>query len=379
MGKVILTGDRPTGKLHLGHYVGSLRRRVELQNSGEYDKIFIMIADTQALTDNADNPEKIRQNILEVALDYLSCGLDPAKSTLFIQSQVPELTELTMYYMNLVTVSRLQRNPTVKSEIQMRNFETSIPVGFFTYPISQASDITAFRATTVPAGEDQMPMVEQTREIVHKFNSVYGETLVTPQILLPENQACLRLPGTDGKAKMSKSLGNCIYLSDSAEDVRKKVMSMYTDPEHIRVQDPGKIEGNTVFTYLDAFCRPEYFAEFWPDYANLDEVKEHYQRGGLGDVKVKKFLNNVLQAELEPIRARRKEYEKDIPAVYEILKNGSAVAQAEAAQTLHDVRAAMKINYFEDAELIASQASKYGDNEQSLHENRHPDGMPFLL
>ena len=328
MGKVILTGDRPTGKLHLGHYVGSLRRRVELQNSGEYDKIFIMIADTQALTDNADNPEKIRQNILEVALDYLSCGLDPAKSTLFIQSQVPELTELTMYYMNLVTVSRLQRNPTVKSEIQMRNFETSIPVGFFTYPISQASDITAFRATTVPAGEDQMPMVEQTREIVHKFNSVYGETLVTPQILLPENQACLRLPGTDGKAKMSKSLGNCIYLSDSAEDVRKKVMSMYTDPEHIRVQDPGKIEGNTVFTYLDAFCRPEYFAEFWPDYANLDEVKEHYQRGGLGDVKVKKFLNNVLQAELEPIRARRKEYEKDIPAVYEILKNGSAVAQA---------------------------------------------------
>ena len=361
MGKVILTGDRPTGKLHLGHYVGSLRRRVELQNSGEYDKIFIMIADTQALTDNADNPEKIRQNILEVALDYLSCGLDPAKSTLFIQSQVPELTELTMYYMNLVTVSRLQRNPTVKSEIQMRNFETSIPVGFFTYPISQASDITAFRATTVPAGEDQMPMVEQTREIVHKFNSVYGETLVTPQILLPENQACLRLPGTDGKAKMSKSLGNCIYLSDSAEDVRKKVMSMYTDPEHIRVQDPGKIEGNTVFTYLDAFCRPEYFAEFWPDYANLDEVKEHYQRGGLGDVKVKKFLNNALQAELEPIRARRKEYEKDIPAVYEILKNGSAVAQAEAAQTLHDVRAAMKINYFEDAELIASQASKYGD------------------
>ena len=359
MGKVILTGDRPTGKLHLGHYVGSLRRRVELQNSGEYDKIFIMIADTQALTDNADNPEKIRQNILEVALDYLSCGLDPAKSTLFIQSQVPELTELTMYYMNLVTVSRLQRNPTVKSEIQMRNFETSIPVGFFTYPISQASDITAFRATTVPAGEDQMPMVEQTREIVHKFNSVYGETLVTPQILLPENQACLRLPGTDGKAKMSKSLGNCIYLSDSAEDVRKKVMSMYTDPEHIRVQDPGKIEGNTVFTYLDAFCRPEYFAEFWPDYANLDEVKEHYQRGGLGDVKVKKFLNNVLQAELEPIRARRKEYEKDIPAVYEILKNGSAVAQAEAAQTLHDVRAAMKINYFEDKELIEEQAKRF--------------------
>ena len=361
MEKIILTGDRPTGRLHVGHYVGSLRRRVELQESGEYDKIFIMIADAQALTDNADNPEKVRQNIMEVALDYLACGLDPEKSTIFIQSMVPELTELTFYYANLVTVSRLQRNPTVKTEIKMRNFETSIPVGFFTYPISQASDITAFRATTVPAGEDQMPMVEQTREIVHKFNSVYGETLVTPQILLPENQACLRLPGTDGKAKMSKSLGNCIYLSDSAEDVRKKVMSMYTDPEHIRVQDPGKIEGNTVFTYLDAFCRPEYFAEFWPDYANLDEVKEHYQRGGLGDVKVKKFLNNVLQAELEPIRARRKEYEKDIPAVYEILKNGSAVAQAEAAQTLHDVRAAMKINYFEDAELIASQASKYGD------------------
>ncbi len=360
MGKVILTGDRPTGKLHLGHYVGSLKRSVELQNSGEYDKIFIMVADTQALTDNADNPEKIRQNILEVALDYLSCGLDPAKSTLFIQSQVPELTELTMYYMNLVTVSRLQRNPTVKSEIQMRNFEASIPVGFFTYPISQASDITAFRATTVPAGEDQMPMVEQTREIVHKFNSVYGETLVMPNILLPDNQACLRLPGTDGKAKMSKSLGNCIYLSDDPEDVRKKVMSMYTDPEHIRVQDPGKIEGNTVFTYLDAFCRPEYFAEFWPDYANLDEVKEHYQRGGLGDVKVKKFLNNVLQAELEPIRARRKEYEKDIPAVYEILKKGSEIARAEAAETLHDVRAAMKINYFEDTELITSQASKYG-------------------
>ena len=359
MGKVILTGDRPTGKLHLGHYVGSLRRRVELQNSGEYDKIFIMIADTQALTDNADNPEKIRQNILEVALDYLSCGLDPAKSTLFIQSQVPELTELTMYYMNLVTVSRLQRNPTVKSEIQMRNFETSIPVGFFTYPISQASDITAFRATTVPAGEDQMPMVEQTREIVHKFNSVYGETLVTPQILLPENQACLRLPGTDGKAKMSKSLGNCIYLSDSAEDVRKKVMSMYTDPEHIRVQDPGKIEGNTVFTYLDAFCRPEYFAEFWPDYANLDELKAHYTRGGLGDVKVKKFLNNIIQEELEPIRKRRKEYEKDIPEVYNILRKGTEAAREVAAQTLAEVKSAMKINYFDDVELIKAQSEKY--------------------
>ena len=360
MGKIILTGDRPTGKLHLGHYVGSLKRRVELQNSGEYDKIFIMIADAQALTDNADNPEKVRQNILEVALDYLSCGLDPAKSTLFIQSMVPQLTELTVYYMNLVTVSRLQRNPTVKSEIQMRNFEASIPVGFFTYPISQAADITAFRATTVPAGEDQMPMVEQTREIVHKFNSVYGETLTMPNILLPENQVCMRLPGTDGKAKMSKSLGNCIYLSDEPKDIKKKIMSMYTDPNHIRVEDPGQVEGNTVFTYLDAFCRPEHFAEFWPDYANLDEVKEHYQRGGLGDVKVKKFLNKVLEAELAPIRARRKEFEKDIPAVYEILKKGSEIARAEAEKTLHDVRDAMKINYFDDMELIAEQAEKYG-------------------
>ena len=360
MGKIILTGDRPTGKLHLGHYVGSLKRRVELQNSGEYDKIFIMIADAQALTDNADNPEKVRQNILEVALDYLSCGLDPAKSTLFIQSMVPQLTELTVYYMNLVTVSRLQRNPTVKSEIQMRNFEASIPVGFFTYPISQAADITAFRATTVPAGEDQMPMVEQTREIVHKFNSVYGETLTMPNILLPENQVCMRLPGTDGKAKMSKSLGNCIYLSDEPKDIKKKIMSMYTDPNHIRVEDSGQVEGNTVFTYLDAFCRPEHFAEFWPDYANLDEVKEHYQRGGLGDVKVKKFLNKVLEAELAPIRARRKEFEKDIPAVYEILKKGSEIARAEAEKTLHDVRDAMKINYFDDMELIAEQAEKYG-------------------
>lgn len=360
LGKIILTGDRPTGKLHLGHYVGSLKRRVELQNSGEYDKIFIMIADAQALTDNADNPEKVRQNILEVALDYLSCGLDPAKSTLFIQSTVPQLTELTVYYMNLVTVSRLQRNPTVKSEIQMRNFEASIPVGFFTYPISQAADITAFRATTVPAGEDQMPMVEQTREIVHKFNSVYGETLTMPNILLPENQVCMRLPGTDGKAKMSKSLGNCIYLSDEPEDIKKKVMSMYTDPNHIRVEDPGQVEGNTVFTYLDALCKPEHFAEFWPDYQNLDEVKEHYQRGGLGDVKVKKFLNKVLEAELAPIRARRKKFEKDIPAVYEILKKGSEIARAEAAQTLHDVRDAMKINYFNDMDLIAEQAEKYG-------------------
>ena len=319
-----------------------------------------MIADAQALTDNADNPEKVRQNILEVALDYLSCGLDPAKSTLFIQSMVPQLTELTVYYMNLVTVSRLQRNPTVKSEIQMRNFEASIPVGFFTYPISQAADITAFRATTVPAGEDQMPMVEQTREIVHKFNSVYGETLTMPNILLPENQVCMRLPGTDGKAKMSKSLGNCIYLSDEPKDIKKKIMSMYTDPNHIRVEDPGQVEGNTVFTYLDAFCRPEHFAEFWPDYANLDEVKEHYQRGGLGDVKVKKFLNKVLEAELAPIRARRKEFEKDIPAVYEILKKGSEIARAEAEKTLHDVRDAMKINYFDDMELIAEQAEKYG-------------------
>ena len=360
LGKIILTGDRPTGKLHLGHYVGSLKRRVELQNSGEYDKIFIMIADAQALTDNADNPEKVRQNILEVALDYLSCGLDPAKSTLFIQSMVPQLTELTVYYMNLVTVSRLQRNPTVKSEIQMRNFEASIPVGFFTYPISQAADITAFRATTVPAGEDQMPMVEQTREIVHKFNSVYGETLTMPNILLPENQVCMRLPGTDGKAKMSKSLGNCIYLSDEPKDIKKKIMSMYTDPNHIRVEDPGQVEGNTVFTYLDAFCRPEHFAEFWPDYANLDEVKEHYQRGGLGDVKVKKFLNKVLEEELAPIRARRKEFEKDIPAVYEILKKGSEIARAEAEKTLHDVRDAMQINYFDDMELIAEQAEKYG-------------------
>lgn len=360
MGKIILTGDRPTGKLHLGHYVGSLKRRVELQNSGEYDKIFIMIADAQALTDNADNPEKVRQNIIEVALDYMSCGLDPAKSTLFIQSQVPQLYELTAYYMNLVTVSRLQRNPTVKSEIQMRNFEASIPVGFFTYPISQASDITAFQATTVPAGEDQMPMVEQTREIVHKFNSVYGETLTMPNILLPDNQACMRLPGTDGKAKMSKSLGNCIYLSDEPEEVRKKVMSMYTDPDHIRVQDPGKIEGNTVFQYLDAFSRSEHFERYLPEYANLDELKAHYQRGGLGDVKVKKFLNNVLQEELEPIRTRRKELQKDIPAIYDILNKGCETARETAAKTLHDVRAAMKINYFEDAALIAEQVEKYG-------------------
>ncbi len=359
MKKIILTGDRPTGRLHLGHYVGSLKRRVELQNSGLFDKVFIMIADAQALTDNADNPEKIRQNIIEVALDYLSCGLDPEKSTIFIQSQIAELCELSFYYMNLVTVSRLQRNPTVKSEIQLRNFETSIPVGFFTYPISQASDITAFRATTVPAGEDQEPMLEQTREIVRKFNSIYGDTLVEPEILLPENCVCQRLPGTDGKAKMSKSLGNCIYLSDTAEEVRKKVMSMYTDPGHIKVEDPGKIEGNTVFTYLDAFCRQEHFAEYLPDYASLDELKAHYQRGGLGDVKVKKFLNSILQEELEPIRQRRKVFEQDIPGVYSMLKAGCEAAREVAAQTLADVRKAMRIDYFDDRELIESQSQKF--------------------
>ncbi|MBS7303171.1 MAG: tryptophan--tRNA ligase [Lachnospiraceae bacterium] len=359
MSKIILTGDRPTGKLHLGHYVGSLKRRVELQNSGEFDKIFIMIADAQALTDNADNPQKIRDNIIEVALDYMACGLDPAKSTLFIQSQIPELCELSFYYMNLVTVSRLQRNPTVKAEIQMRNFETTIPVGFFTYPISQAADITAFKATTVPVGEDQMPMLEQTKEIVHKFNAVYGETLVEPAILLPGNQACMRLPGIDGKAKMSKSLGNCIYLSEEADDIRKKVMSMFTDPGHLRIEDPGKLEGNTVFTYLDAFCKDEHFERYLPEYANLDELKAHYKRGGLGDVKVKKLLNNVLQEELEPIRNRRKELQKDIPYVYEVLKKGSETAREAAALTLSEVRASMKINYFEDEALIRSQADKY--------------------
>ena len=359
MSKIILTGDRPTGRLHVGHYVGSLRKRVELQNSGEYDKIFIMIADAQALTDNADNPEKIRQNIIEVALDYLSCGLDPAKSTLFIQSQIQELTELTFYYMNLVTVSRLQRNPTVKSEIQMRNFETSIPVGFFTYPIRQEADITAFKATTVPVGEDQLPMIEQCREIVRKFNSVYGETLVEPEALVPQNEVCCRLPGIDGKAKMSKSLGNCIYLSDSADEVRTKIMSMFTDPNHLKVSDPGSLEGNTVFTYLDAFCKDEQFERYLPEYANLDELKAHYQRGGLGDVKVKKFLNNVMQEELEPIRNRRKELQKQIPDIYEILKKGSEVAREEAAKTMSEVKAAMKINYFDDAALIAGQADKY--------------------
>lgn len=361
MGRIILTGDRPTGRLHLGHYVGSLRRRVELQNEGNYDKMFVFIADVQALTDNADNPEKVRQNIIEVALDYLSVGLDPAKVTLFIQSMIPELAELTVYFMNMVTVSRLQRNPTVKTEIAMRNFETSIPVGFFTYPISQAADITFCKATTVPVGEDQEPMLEQCREIVRRFNSTYGNVLIEPQIMLPDNKACLRLPGTDGKAKMSKSLGNCIYLSDTAEDVEKKVKSMYTDPDHLRVSDPGKLEGNTVFTYLDAFCRPEHFGLYLPEYPNLDELKAHYQRGGLGDMKVKKFLNAIMQETLEPIRNRRKEFEKDIPSIYEMLKKGCDTARETAAATLDDVRKAMKINYFDDAELIAEQVKKFSE------------------
>ena len=351
MKQVILTGDRPTGRLHVGHYVGSLKERVELQNSGQYDEIYIMIADAQALTDNAEHPEKVRQNIVQVALDYLACGIDPNKSTILIQSMIPELTELTFYYMNLVTVSRVQRNPTVKAEIQMRNFEASIPVGFFCYPISQAADITAFHATAVPVGEDQMPMLEQCKEIVHKFNATYGETLTEPQIVLPQNQACLRLPGIDGKAKMSKSLGNCIYLSDEAEDVRKKIMSMFTDPNHLRVEDPGKVEGNPVFIYLDAFCRPEYFAEFLPEYSGLDELKAHYERGGLGDVKVKKFLNNVMQAELSPIRERRKYWEARLPEVYEILKEGSAKAKKTAEKTLAEVRHAMQIDYFADGRM----------------------------
>lgn len=357
--KIILTGDRPTGRLHIGHYVGSLRRRVELQNSGLYDKIFVFIADAQALTDNVDNPEKVRQNVIEVALDYLACGLDPAKSTIFIQSQIAELCELSFYFMNMVTVSRLQRNPTVKAEIQLRNFDASIPVGFFTYPISQTADIAAFKATTVPVGEDQEPMLEQAREIVRRFNYIYGETLVEPEILLSENAACLRLPGTDGKAKMSKSLGNCIYLSDSADEVQKKVKGMYTDPDHLRVQDPGKVEGNPVFTYLDAFCRPEHFGLYLPEYPNLDELKAHYQRGGLGDMKVKGFLNSIMQETLEPIRNRRKEFEKDIPAIYDMLKKGCDAAREVAAATLDDVRKAMKINYFDDAELIAEQVKKF--------------------
>ena len=351
MKQVILTGDRPTGRLHVGHYVGSLKERVELQNSGQYDEIYIMIADAQALTDNAEHPEKVRQNIVQVALDYLACGIDPNKSTILIQSMIPELTELTFYYMNLVTVSRVQRNPTVKAEIQMRNFEASIPVGFFCYPISQAADITAFHATAVPVGEDQMPMLEQCKEIVHKFNATYGETLTEPQIVLPKNQACLRLPGIDGKAKMSKSLGNCIYLSDPKEEVHKKIMSMFTDPNHLRVEDPGKVEGNPVFIYLDAFCRPEYFAEFLPEYSGLDELKAHYERGGLGDVKVKKFLNNVMQAELSPIRERRKYWEARLPEVYEILKEGSAKAKKTAEKTLAEVRHAMQIDYFADGRM----------------------------
>ena len=352
MKQIILTGDRPTGRLHVGHYVGSLSERVRLQNSGEFDEIYIMIADAQALTDNAEHPEKVRQNIMEVALDYLACGLDPEKVNIFIQSMVPELTELTFYYMNLVTVSRVQRNPTVKSEIQMRGFESSIPVGFFCYPISQADDITAFRATCVPVGEDQMPMIEQCREIVQSFNRIYGETLTDPKIMLPSNSACLRLPGTDGKAKMSKSLGNCIYLADDEKTVRTKIMSMFTDPDHIRIEDPGKLEGNTVFTYLDAFCTDEHFAEFLPEYSNLDELKAHYTRGGLGDVKVKKFLNNVMQSILGPMRERRAYWEARKPEVYEILKKGSEVAERKAAETLADVRAAMKINYFDDGNLM---------------------------
>jgi len=359
MSKIILTGDRPTGRLHVGHYVGSLAERVKLQNSGLYDEIYIMIADAQALTDNAEHPEKVRQNILQVALDYLACGLDPEKSNIFIQSMVPELTELTFYYMNLVTVARVQRNPTVKSEIKQRNFEASIPVGFFCYPISQAADITAFRATHVPVGEDQLPMLEQCKEIVHKFNTVYGETLTEPEIVLSSNKACLRLPGIDGKAKMSKSLGNCIYLSDEEDVVKKKIMSMFTDPNHLRVQDPGRVEGNPVFIYLDAFSRPEHFEEFLPEYQNLDELKAHYQRGGLGDVKVKKFLNNVMQAELGPIRERRKMWEQRTADVFDILKAGTEVAREKAAATLHDVRSSMRINYFEDAALIQEQSERF--------------------
>lgn len=352
MKKIILTGDRPTGRLHVGHYVGSLKERVSLQNSGEYDEVYIMVADAQALTDNADNPEKVRQNVMQVALDYLSCGIDSTKSNIFIQSMIPELAELTVYYMNLVTVSRVQRNPTVKAEIKQKNFETSLPLGFFCYPVSQASDITAFKATTVPAGEDQMPMIEQCCEIVRKFNEVYGETLVEPKIVLPTNKSCLRLPGIDGKAKMSKSLGNCIYLSDTEEDTKKKVMSMFTDPTHLRREDPGHVEGNPVFTYLDAFCKDEYFAEYLPDYKNLDELKAHYQRGGLGDMVVKKFLNNVIQTELRPIRERRNDWEKRLPDVYEILKQGTAKARETAAQTLSEVKHAMRIDYFTDDNLL---------------------------
>jgi tryptophanyl-tRNA synthetase len=359
MGRIILTGDRPTGRLHLGHYVGSLRRRVELQNEGNYDKMFVFIADVQALTDNADNPEKVRQNIIEVALDYLSAGLNPDKVTMFIQSMIPELAELTVYYMNLVNVGRLQRNPTVKTELQMRNFGEGVPVGFFTYPISQAADITAFKATTVPVGEDQKPMLEQCNEIVRRFNQIYAPVLVEPQIMLPTNQVCMRLPGIDGNAKMSKSLGNCIYLSDDQKEVEKKVKSAYTDPTHLQVEDPGHVEGNVVFTYLDAFATDDDFVQFWPDYKNLDELKDHYRRGGLGDMKCKKFLMKVLNDRLEPIRQRRHEFEQDIPEVYNILKRGSEAAREVAAQTLHEVKEAMRINYFDDAALIQEQAEKY--------------------
>ena len=352
MKKIILTGDRPTGRLHIGHYVGSLSERVHLQNTGAFDEIYFMIADAQALTDNADNPEKVRQNIMQVALDYLAVGIDPSKATIFIQSQVPALAELTVYYMNLVTVSRVQRNPTVKAEIQQKNFEASVPVGFFCYPISQAADITAFHATSVPVGEDQEPMLEQCREIVHKFNEVYGETLTMPEIYLSKNAARLRLPGLDGKAKMSKSLGNCIYLADDEKTVQQKVMSMYTDPTHLKVSDPGHIEGNTVFTYLDAFIKPDSFEKYWPEYKNLDELKAHYQRGGLGDVKIKKFLNKVLQEELRPIRERRAYWEERLPEVYEILKEGSAKAAAKAQQTLDEVKASMRIDYFTNDNLL---------------------------
>lgn len=359
MEKIILTGDRPTGKLHLGHYVGSLKRRVELQNSGEFDKIFVMIADAQALTDNADNPEKVRQNIVEVALDYLSVGLDPSKITIFIQSQVPELCELTTYYMNLVSVARVQRNPTVKTEIKMRNFEQSIPLGFFCYPVSQASDITAFKATTVPVGEDQAPMIELTREIVQRFNNIYGPTLVEPEIVLPTNAACMRLPGTDGKAKMSKSLGNCIYLSDTPKEVAKKVKSMYTDPLHLNIDDPGHLEGNCPFIYLDAFATDEQINRFNPDFASLQDLKDRYVKGGVGDGTVKKILINVLEEELVPIRERRAHYENNIPEVYEILKRGSEEARQVAAKTLAEVRQAMKIDYFNDAALIEEQTNRF--------------------
>ena len=361
--KIMLTGDRPTGRLHIGHYVGSLRRRVELQNQGDFDKMFVFIADAQALTDNTDNPEKVRQNVVEVALDYLACGLDPEKVTIFIQSQIPELCELAFYFENLVTVSRLQRNPTVKTEIGMRGFEGSIPVGFFTYPISQAADIAAFRANVVPVGEDQRPMIEQATEIVRRFNHIYGDTLVEPNIMLPDNQACMRLPGVDGKAKMSKSLGNCIYLSETADEMAKKVKVMYTDPTHLSVNDPGHVEGNTVFTYLDAFCRDEHFGLYFPDYANLDEMQAHYMRGGLGDVKCKKFLEKVLNETLEPIRARRLEFQKDIPAIYDMLRRGCEEARAVAADTLADVRRAMKINYFDDEALIAEQAQRFAQEQ----------------